>query len=82
LDVTGWTASAAVKKVDDDSLVANVITIGAVDTVGKKFVINIDSDLSTPGNSHKYDVQVVDASANKRTFICGIITTTEDITEP
>jgi hypothetical protein len=82
LDVTGWTASASVKKVSDDSAVANVITIGPVDTTNKRFVVNVDSDLLEPGTEYKYDVQVVDSSGNKRTFIGGTIVTDEDITEP
>jgi len=82
LDVTGWTASADVQKVSDSSVVDNVITIDAVDTENKRFLIHVDSDLLEPGTEYKYDVQVIDANDNKRTFIGGKITTTEDITEP
>lgn len=82
LDVTGWAASSDVQKVSDNSVVDDVITIDVVDTANKRFLIHVDSDLLTPGEEYKYDVQVTDASGNKRTFIGGKITTTEDITEP
>lgn len=82
LDVTGWTATATVKKSSDSSSVASVITVGAVDTVNKRFLINVNSELLTPGTDYKYDVQVIDSASNKRTFIGGKISVDEDITEP
>lgn len=81
LDVTGWTATSTVKRVDDGTVVAGVITISAVDTVNKRFLIDADSDTLLPEVEYMYDVQVVDSGGNKRTFIGGIITTIEDITE-
>lgn len=81
LDVTGWTASADVKKMTDDSDVAGVITIDAIDTVGKRFLIHVDSDLLDPESQYKYDIQVI-TGTERRTFIGGRITLTEDITEP
>lgn len=81
LDVTGWTATATVKKVSDSTVVASVINIGSVDTVNRRFLIAVDSDLLDPAEEYKYDVQVV-SGTDKRTFIGGKITTTEDITEP
>lgn len=82
LDVTGWTAASTVKKVSDGTVVSSIITIGAVDTVNKRFVINVDSNTLLPDTEYMYDVQVTDGSGNKRTFIGGKITVTEDITEP
>jgi hypothetical protein len=81
LDVTGWTASAKVKTLDGVTTVADAITISAVDTVNKRFLISVDSDLLDFDSVFKYDVQVV-SGTEKRTFIGGKITTTEDITEP
>lgn len=81
LDVTGWTATSTVKKVDDGTVVAGIITISAVDTVNKRFLIDVDSDTLLPEVEYMYDVQVVDSGGNKRTFIGGVITTIEDITE-
>ena len=81
LDVTGWTASATVKKVSDNTLVSSVITPSAVDVAGKRFLITVDSELLTPGTEYLYDVQVT-SGASKRTFIGGKITIDEDITEP
>jgi hypothetical protein len=81
LNVTGWTATATVKKVDDGTVVNGIITIGAVDTTNKRFLIDLDSETLLPDTEYMYDVQVIDASANKRTFIGGIITVIEDITE-
>lgn len=80
LDVTGWTATATVKD-STNAVIASVITIDAVDTVNKRFAIHIDSELLTPGEEYKYDVQVSDGT-NKRTYIGGKITVDEDITEP
>ena len=82
LDVTGWTASAVVKKVSDGSTVSGIITIGAVDTTNKRFTINVASDTLSPDEEYMYDVQVIDSGSNKRTFIGGKIMVTEDITEP
>jgi hypothetical protein len=81
LDVTGWTATSTVKKVSDSTVVASVITIDAIDTLNKRFLIHIDSDLLDPAVTYKYDIQVVNGT-EKRTFIGGNITLTEDITEP
>ena len=80
LDVTGWTATSTVKD-NANAVVASVITIGSVDTTNKRFLITVDSDLLTPGTDYKYDVQVIDAGTNKRTFIGGVITVDDDITE-
>jgi hypothetical protein len=82
LDVTGWTAASTVKKISDETVMSGIITISAVDTVNKRFLIDIDSDTLESGVEYMYDVQVTDASGNKRTFIGGKITTTEDITDP
>jgi len=83
LDVTGWTATSTVKKVSDSTTVASVITIGAVDTVNKRFLITVDSDLLTPETEYKYDVQVTSPGSppQKRTFVGGKINVDEDITE-
>jgi len=80
LDVTGWTAVAEVETAASVE-VASVITVGAVDTVNKRFLISINSELLTPGVEYKYDVQVT-SGGSKRTFIGGKITVDEDITEP
>src|SRR5690242_3219436 len=82
LDVTGWSATSAVKKVSDNTVVSSIITIGAVDTVNKRFLVTINSATLDPEEEYKYDIQVTDASSNKRTFIGGKITVTEDVTEP
>lgn len=80
LDVTGWTATAHVKKISDGTQVVGVIDTGIVDTVNKRFLISIDSDLLDPAEEYKYDIQVVNGT-EKRTFIGGKITLTEDVTE-
>lgn len=81
LDVTGWTAISHVRKISDNTLVADIVTIDAVDTVEKSFLVHVDSDLLDPEIEYSYDIQVTDASGNKRTYIGGKITITEDITE-
>lgn len=81
LDVTGWTAAANVKTLETGTPVADVITISAIDTVNKRFLISVDSDLLSNDQEYKYDVQVT-SGTKKRTFIGGKIMTTEDITEP
>jgi len=84
LNVTGWTASSTVKKVADNTVVPAVITISVIDIVNKRFLISVDSETLSPTEEYKYDVQVVSPGTppDKRTFIGGKITTTEDITEP
>jgi hypothetical protein len=82
LDVTGWAAASTVKTMDGTSTVSGVITIGAIDTTNKRFLVTVDSDLLDPALTYKYDIQVTDSGGNKRTFIGGKISTTEDITEP
>lgn len=81
IDVTGWTATSTVKD-STGAVVSNVVTVSAVDTVNKRFTITVNSEIITPGQEYKYDVQVSDASSNKRTYIGGRITADEDITEP
>ena|SRR6187431_2686763 len=81
LDVTGWTASATVKKSSDHSVVSSIITIGAVDTTNKRFLVTLASDSLDPTATYEYDIQV-NSAGKKRTFIGGKITVTEDITEP
>lgn len=82
LDVTGWTASSTVKKVSDSTVMSSIVTVSAVDTTNKRFLVGVVSDTLLPTVEYMYDIQVVDGSGNKRTFIGGKITTTEDITDP
>lgn len=81
LDLTGWTAKAQIKKVNDSSpgetpnLIVNIdgptgtVNIGLTDT---------DSAALSQSTVYKYDVQLSDGT-NTRTFIGGTIRVTEDI---
>ena len=81
LDVTGWTAASRVKDEAGVLMDTAAITISAIDTTNKRFLITVDSDLLPSSGEYKYDVQVT-SGTSKRTFIGGKITVDEDITEP
>lgn len=83
INVTGWTAQAQIKKVSDSSPGETPNLAVTVGTSDGKFTISL-TDTATAalqGNTeYKYDVQLSDGT-EKRTFIGGVITVTEDITE-
>ena len=83
INVTGWTAQAQVRKVSDDSPGETPTMTVVVGTTDGKLTISL-SDTGTAAlqgeTEYKYDVQVNDGT-EKRTFIGGKITVTEDVTE-
>lgn len=85
LDMTGWTGTADIQKMSDSSP-GETPTLGVtLDAPNTRFLVDL-TDTETAAlaeaTAYKYDIQVTDASGNKRTFIGGKITVTEDITEP
>lgn len=83
VNVTGWTAQAQIRKVDDNTAgeTPNLgITVGTTD--GKITIDLTDTESAALQGSteYKYDIQVSDG-VSKRTFIGGNITVTDDITE-
>jgi hypothetical protein len=82
VDVTGWTAQAQIKKMDNTpGETPNLgITVGTTD--GKITVDLTDTETAALAGTtdYKYDIQVSDGTS-KRTYIGGKITVTEDVTE-
>jgi hypothetical protein len=82
VDVTGWTAQAQIKKMDNTpGETPNLdLTVGTTD--GKIVVSLTDTDTAALAGTtdYKYDIQVSDGTS-KRTYIGGKITVTEDVTE-
>lgn len=83
IDVTGWTVQGQIKKMTDGSpgeTPSLDFTIGTTD--GKITVSLTDTDTAAldGATEYKYDIQVNDGTI-KRTFIGGVITVTDDITE-
>lgn len=86
LNVAGWTAASTVHTVDNAGtpvVTTGIITIDPIDIVNKRFLVKVNSETLTPAPARefRYDIQVTDSSGNKRTYIGGKITVTEDITE-
>jgi hypothetical protein len=83
IDITGWTALAQIKKVSDSTAAETPSLTVTVGTTDGKVTISL-SDTGTSAlqgaTDYKYDVQLSDGT-NKRTFIGGKITVTEDISE-
>ena len=81
LDLTGWTATAQIKKVTDSSpgetpsLTVNIDPTTGTVSIG---LTNTGSAALSTSTVYKYDVQLSDGT-NTRTFIGGTIRVTEDI---
>lgn len=83
LDVTAWDAIAQIKKVDDNTPGETpnmTVMIGGTDGKITIKLSNTGTAALQGTTTYKYDVQVADATT-QRTFIGGLITVVEDISE-
>lgn len=82
VDVTGWTAQAQIKKMDNTPGETPNLGITVGTTNGKITVDLTDTETAALAGTtdYKYDIQVSDG-LSKRTYIGGKITVTEDVTE-
>lgn len=83
IDVTGWTPLAQIKKTSDNTPGETPVLGVTVGTTDGKITIKLtDTETAALQGSteYKYDIQLSDGT-NKRTFIGGKITVTEDISE-
>lgn len=82
INVTGWTALAQIKNSDGTPATtpAFATTVGGADGKITIKLTDVQSNDLAAGE-YMYDVQVTDSAGNKRTYIGGRITVTEDISE-
>ena len=83
LTITGWTGLAQIKKVSDSSPGETPSLTVTNEGAGTFKIALTDTETGAldGDTEYKYDVQVTDNSGNKRTYIGGKITVTEDISE-
>lgn len=84
VDVTGWTALAQIRKISDSSpgeTPAMSATIQGTEGTVVLSLTDTETSALDGETEYKYDVQLTDAGGNKRTYIGGKITVTEDISE-
>lgn len=84
VDVSNWEVLAQIKKVSDSTpgeTPALNATVGTTDGLIEVFLSGTETAALINNTEYKYDVQITDTSGNKRTFIGGRITVTEDISE-
>ena len=84
LDITGWTGLAQIKKVSDSSAAETPTISVAVGTTDGKITASISNTGTSAlqeATEYKYDIQLTDLAGNVRTFIGGVITITEDVSE-
>lgn len=84
LDLTGWEGIAQIKKADGSPGETPSLDLDIGDTNGTVVIslTGTESNALDPDSGpYKYDVQLTDTAGNKRTFIGGVITITEDISE-
>lgn len=83
IDITGWTGQAQIRVASTGELAESptlVVTAGGVDGVFTITLSDTESAKLLGNTEYLYDVQISDGT-EKRTFIAGKITVTEDITE-
>lgn len=80
IDITGWAGILQIKEVDTATLVSSA-TITLSDPTNGEATVDFGDTNLLAGGDYKYDVQFTDTGGNKRTYIGGKITVTEDISE-
>lgn len=84
INVTGWTGRAQIKKVIDSSpgqTPTLTLDVGGVDGTITVSLTDTETSALLNNTEYKYDIEMTDTGDNVRTFIGGVITVTEDITE-
>ena len=84
LNITGWTGLAQIKNVSDNSPAETPTLTLAIGTTDGKVTVTISNTGTSAlqgDTEYKYDVQLTDAGGKKRTYLGGILTVTEDVSE-
>jgi hypothetical protein len=84
LDLTGWSGLAQIKNKATGSAAetpALTVTVGTTNGTVNVSISSTGTDALQGDTEYKYDVQLTDAGGKKRTYIGGVITVTEDVSE-
>lgn len=85
IDFTGWSVVAQIRKIDNTPGETPTLDVTLqANGVLNVFLSGTETEIlqpQSPETPYAYDVQLTDASGNRRTIIGGTINITEDITE-